>query len=113
MFLLVCIFVFLPPAAVMGIKDQEKAENCTSLSGKVQTTSGPVLPPVHPRQPGECIEWRSKKGRDRKVKVENETNEMRERGCTLIPSNKIKFYNLVLSICCQAHITMKLSILVT
>lgn len=114
MYVTFCLYIlcFLPPAAVMGIKDQGKTEDCVSVCRKVQTNCGPVLPPVHSRQLGEGVVRRSKKGRDRKVEVENETNEMRERDCILIPSNKINFYNLVLSVFCQAKIAMKLSILV-
>lgn len=48
------VLCFFP--AVMWIKDQENDENCASLFGEVQASCGPVLPPVHPRQSGECAE---------------------------------------------------------
>lgn len=55
----------------MGIEDQEKAEDGGSLSGQIQTSCWPVLPPVHPRQSGECAAWRPETFRERKGKVGN------------------------------------------
>lgn len=48
------------PQVVMGIKDPEKDEDCASQSGHVQANYGPMLPPVHPGQPGECEERQGK-----------------------------------------------------
>lgn len=45
----------------MGTEDQEDAEVGASFSGKVQTNRWTVLPPVHPRQSGECAALRPEK----------------------------------------------------
>jgi len=52
LFVVLILLSILSRSVVMGYKDQEKGEG--SLSGKVQANCWPVLPPVYPRQPGEC-----------------------------------------------------------
>lgn len=92
-------------SVVLGIKDQESAEDFTSLSWQVQTNCWPVLPPVHPRQSGKCAVMRLEREKGKEVFTIRLI-----KGCMLLPSHKCNIYNLVLGISFQITMNQTISL---
>uniref|UniRef100_A0A4W6CBL9 Glycerol-3-phosphate acyltransferase 2, mitochondrial n=1 Tax=Lates calcarifer TaxID=8187 RepID=A0A4W6CBL9_LATCA len=107
----------------MGTEDQKKADDCASLSGQVQTSRGPVLPPVHPRQPAQEARTKQFPWLPQPAECQRDTNQVvivsdknnifrsqHSQGCTFSASELCVFYRryrgwLVRRMCCALFVS--------